>query len=44
VTALHDASVPPPGRITAGRIVLDGTDLLTLPEHAMRRLRGRASR
>jgi peptide/nickel transport system ATP-binding protein len=32
--------VPPPGRITAGRIVLDGTDLLTLPEHAMRRLRG----
>jgi len=32
--------VPPPGRIVSGRIVFDGTDLLTLPEHAMRRLRG----
>jgi len=32
--------VPSPGRITAGRIVFDGTDLLALPEHAMRALRG----
>jgi len=32
--------VPPPGRITAGRIVFDGTDLLALPERAMRGIRG----
>ena len=32
--------VPAPGRITAGRIVFDGTDLLALPEPAMRALRG----
>jgi oligopeptide/dipeptide ABC transporter ATP-binding protein len=31
---------PAPGRITAGRILFDGTDLLTLPEYEMRRLRG----
>lgn len=30
----------PPGRITAGRIVFDGGDLLTLPEREMRSLRG----
>jgi oligopeptide/dipeptide ABC transporter ATP-binding protein len=32
--------VPPPGRIVAGRIVLDGIDLLALDESRMRRLRG----
>jgi peptide/nickel transport system ATP-binding protein/oligopeptide transport system ATP-binding protein len=32
--------VPPPGRITAGRVVFDGTDLLALPEPAMRAVRG----
>ena len=32
--------VPAPGRITAGRIVFDGVDVLGLPEHAMRGLRG----
>jgi peptide/nickel transport system ATP-binding protein/oligopeptide transport system ATP-binding protein len=32
--------VPSPGRITAGRIVFDGTDLLTLPEPVMRSVRG----
>jgi oligopeptide/dipeptide ABC transporter ATP-binding protein len=32
--------VPPPGRISAGRVVFGGTDLLTLPERAMRRVRG----
>ena len=32
--------VPAPGRITAGRIVFDGAELLTLPERAMRDLRG----
>ncbi len=30
----------PPGRITAGRVMLDGTDLLALPESGMRRVRG----
>ena len=30
----------PPGRITAGRVQLDGVDLLALPEAAMRRYRG----
>ena len=32
--------VPKPGRITSGRIVLNGQDLLRLDEGAMRRLRG----
>ena len=32
--------VPDPGRITGGRLVFDGIDLLSLPEHAMRKLRG----
>jgi oligopeptide/dipeptide ABC transporter ATP-binding protein len=32
--------VPSPGRITAGRILLDGRDLLALPEREMRRVRG----
>jgi peptide/nickel transport system ATP-binding protein/oligopeptide transport system ATP-binding protein len=32
--------VPSPGRITAGRIVFDGADLLTLPEPTMRAVRG----
>ncbi len=30
----------PPGRITAGRVMFDGDDLLTLPESAMRQVRG----
>ncbi|HWP67553.1 MAG TPA: ABC transporter ATP-binding protein [Candidatus Limnocylindria bacterium] len=33
--------VPPPGRVTGGRILLDGEDLLTLPVPAMRRVRGK---
>ena len=32
--------VPPPGRITAGRVMFDGKDLLTLPAAAMRDIRG----
>jgi oligopeptide/dipeptide ABC transporter ATP-binding protein len=32
--------LPPRGRITAGRVKLNGTDLLTLPEDSMRELRG----
>ncbi len=32
--------VPPPGRITGGRVLLAGEDLLALPEAAMRRVRG----
>jgi oligopeptide/dipeptide ABC transporter ATP-binding protein len=32
--------VPPPGRIASGRVLLDGVDLLALPERAMRRVRG----
>jgi peptide/nickel transport system ATP-binding protein len=32
--------VPPPGRIAAGRIVFDGIDLLSLPQAAMRAVRG----
>ncbi|HEV7733009.1 MAG TPA: ABC transporter ATP-binding protein [Candidatus Binatia bacterium] len=32
--------VPPPGRIAGGRILLDGRDLLALPEREMRRVRG----
>jgi oligopeptide/dipeptide ABC transporter ATP-binding protein len=30
----------PPGRITAGKVMFDGDDLLTLPEKAMRKVRG----
>jgi oligopeptide/dipeptide ABC transporter ATP-binding protein len=33
--------VLPPGRITGGRVELEGQDLLRLPEAAMRRVRGR---
>ena len=33
--------VDPPGRITAGRILFDGTDIVGLPDEQMRRLRGR---
>ena len=33
--------VDPPGRITAGRILFDGTDIAGLPDEQMRRLRGR---
>ena len=32
--------VAPPGRIDGGRIVFEGRDLLSLPERAMRRVRG----
>jgi oligopeptide/dipeptide ABC transporter ATP-binding protein len=32
--------VPPPGRIAAGRVLLDGEDLLALPEARLRRVRG----
>ena len=32
--------VPPPGAIEAGRVLLDGVDLFTLPEREMRRVRG----
>ncbi|MDB5373166.1 MAG: transporter ATP-binding protein [Belnapia sp.] len=32
--------VPRPGRIAAGRVLLDGQDLLTLPPSAMRHIRG----
>ena len=32
--------VPPPGRVTEGRILLDGRDLLAIPEPEMRRVRG----
>ncbi len=32
--------VPPPGRIVSGRVVFEGTDLLPLPEDAIRRFRG----
>ncbi len=32
--------VPPPGRVTAGRILLEGTDLLALPPAKMRKVRG----
>jgi len=33
--------VPPPGKIESGRVLFDGQDLLTLPERAIRSLRGR---
>ena len=32
--------VPPPGRILSGSISLDGCNLLELPEHEMRKIRG----
>jgi oligopeptide/dipeptide ABC transporter ATP-binding protein len=32
--------VPPPGRIVGGRVLLEGRDLLALPESAMREVRG----
>jgi len=32
--------VPSPGRVAAGRVVFDGQDLLTLPNHGMRAIRG----
>jgi ABC-type dipeptide/oligopeptide/nickel transport system ATPase component len=32
--------VQPPGRITAGRVLFEGRDLVTLPEREMRALRG----
>jgi oligopeptide/dipeptide ABC transporter ATP-binding protein len=32
---------PPPGRITGGRIVFQGTDLMALPEKRLRHFRGR---
>lgn len=33
--------VPPPGRVVRGRALLEGTDLLTLPEPELRTVRGR---
>src|SRR3989449_2049512 len=32
--------VPPPGRVVAGEVLLEGRDLLALAEREMRRLRG----
>jgi oligopeptide/dipeptide ABC transporter ATP-binding protein len=32
--------VPPPGRIVAGQVMFEGQSLLTLPERAMREIRG----
>jgi oligopeptide/dipeptide ABC transporter ATP-binding protein len=32
--------VPPPGRIVGGQVLLEGRDLLALPEHEMRAVRG----
>jgi oligopeptide/dipeptide ABC transporter ATP-binding protein len=32
--------VPPPGRIAGGQVLLDGQDLLALPEREMREMRG----
>ena len=32
--------LPPSGHVTGGRVVFDGTELLGLPEHAMRAVRG----
>ncbi|MDX1502091.1 MAG: ABC transporter ATP-binding protein [Thermoanaerobaculia bacterium] len=32
--------VPPPGRVESGRVLLDGRDLLALPEDELRRVRG----
>lgn len=33
--------ISPPGRVTGGQVIFDGTDLLTLGPEAMRRVRGR---
>jgi peptide/nickel transport system ATP-binding protein len=33
--------ISPPGRVTGGQVLFDGTDLLTLPPEAMRRVRGK---
>lgn len=42
VTSLAIARLlPPTGRVDRGNVRLDGVDLLTLPEAAMRRIRGR---
>jgi len=41
ITALSILNlVPPPGRITAGKILFEGRDLLTLSEEEMRKVRG----
>ena len=41
ITALSIINlVPPPGRITAGKILFEGRDLLTLSEEEMRKVRG----
>jgi oligopeptide/dipeptide ABC transporter ATP-binding protein len=32
--------VPEPGHVTSGHITFDGTDVMSLPEHEIRRLRG----
>ena len=32
--------VPPPGEVTSGKVLLDGTNLLDLPERDMRKIRG----
>jgi len=33
--------IQPPGRITAGKVIFDGQDLLQIPEAAMEKVRGR---
>jgi len=33
--------IPPPGRIVDGRILLNGTNLMSLPENALRKIRGK---
>jgi peptide/nickel transport system ATP-binding protein/oligopeptide transport system ATP-binding protein len=41
ITALSVLNlVPPPGRILSGRILFEGTDLLSLPNDALRKIRG----
>ena len=41
ITALSVLNlVPPPGRILSGRILFEGTDLLSLPADEMRKIRG----
>jgi peptide/nickel transport system ATP-binding protein/oligopeptide transport system ATP-binding protein len=41
ITALSVLNlVPPPGRILSGRILFEGTDLLSLPDDALRKIRG----
>lgn len=32
--------IPPPGKITGGKIIFEGTNLLELPENEMRKIRG----